>query len=153
MNFTEFVNRVQLPRPDKFIWLMVEKEFPPTMWMLDDAYTLYMEFLEYKSTPMEQLKLSVETLLNYVDKHDIDVPEFFTSIHPNELIQLVRGRKLSPWLLLFSKSFKRFLVDRTSSEQKIILETLIRPDTWIERFEKYPEQVKKIKQCVVEMGI
>jgi hypothetical protein len=153
MNIAAFVQHVNLPKPEKFVWLMVQKDFPPTMWLLDEAYALYIEYLEYNTPPIEQVQISIDTLFSVADKHNVDVDQVFTKIHPNDLIQMIRARRLSPWLLLMSKKFKEYFVKTVSQEQRIILETLIRPDTWADRFEKHGETVTKIKQCVQELNL
>lgn len=153
INFAKFAQKVDLPRPEKFIWLMVERSFQPTLWTSDDAYVLYLEFLDYKVSPLEQARLSVETLLNIADKNNIDVTDIFNVITANEIMHLLRTRRLSPWFLLNSKKFRQFYVEKTTPEQKIIIETIIRPEYWAEKFEKHPEDIKIIKRYVTEMNL
>jgi hypothetical protein len=153
INFTQFAKRVDLPRPDKFIWLMVQKGFTPTMWMNDDVYSIYIEFLDIGAEPIEQAKLSIQTLLAYSDKHEIDVSQVFVQMPMHDIIRMIHTRKLSPWLLLFSKTFRHALMNRANDEQKIILENLIRPDYWMTQFEKRPQEVATVKRLVAEMGI
>jgi hypothetical protein len=153
INFAQFVAKVSLPTTDKFIWLMVEKKYPPTMWTLDAAYTQYIEFLDRKTTPNEQAARTIETLFNIADEKECDISAVFTKMLPMEVIHLVRVRKLSPWLLLHSTQFKLFFRDSVSPEQKIILETLINPDYWMDQFDDKPEGVEAIKKMVKEMDI
>lgn len=153
INFTQFAKRVDLPRPDKFIWLMVQKGFSPTMWTNDDVYAIYVEFLDMGAKPMEQASLSIETIMSYADKHEIDLSEVFVHMEIHDIIHYLHVRKLSPWLLLFSKTFKQSLVQRANSEQQIILENLIRPEYWPAKFERHPDEVATIKRLVAEMGI
>lgn len=153
INFSQFVNKVQLPMPEKFIWLMVTKEYPPSMWMLDDVYVLYLEFLDYKTTPMEQVNTSINTLFKLADSSNIDVADVFSNMHPSDLIQMLRTRQLSPWLLLMSRKFKEYYVNKTNTEQQQILETLIPPEAWATRFEKHAATLPQIKRCVSELGI
>lgn len=153
VNFSKFAKAVDLPTIDRFVWLMVEKDYPPTIWTNDEVYTLYLEFLDHKTTPMEQVKLSIETLLNWCDKRELDISEAFEKMYPTDVIHLVRTRRLSPWLLLFSSSFKKMFKERISPEQTIILETLIRPDFWYAKFAEHPEIVVKIKEYIKELNL
>lgn len=153
INFTTFVKSVDLPKPDKFIWLMQQKGFSPTMWCTDDAYSMYLEFLDRKTTPLEQAKLSVETLLNQADKREIDVSDVFSHLKPHDIIQYLRSRRLSPWLLLFSKKFKKMFAEDTSTEQRIILENLIRPEYWGNKMADNTEAVAAIKMLVEELDV
>ena len=152
MNFVGFAKKVQLPLPDKFIWLMVKRDFPPTMWMSDAVYSIYLEFLDTKMPPVDQAKNSIRTLLEYADNLQVDPEEFFAVINPNELIHLIRLRKLSPWLLLVSKKFAR-LFSELNEEQQTIVETLIKPDIWAEKKAQCVKDIELIKVYVQELGI
>lgn len=153
INFTNFAKKVELPKPDKFIWLMVQREYPPTIWMNNEVYAIYLEFLDTKTSGIDQANLSIATLLAYSEKHDCNLQDVFVNMPIQEVIHLLHVRKLSPWLLLFSKTFKNAFATRTSPEQQIILENLIRPDHWPDKFQKFPEEVAQIKMLVAEMGI
>lgn len=153
INFVKFARRVELPRVEKFIWLMVQKDYSPTMWMNDDVYSIYLEFLDRKTSGIDSATLSIETIIAYSDKHEISLPEVFNHMPIQAIIHLLHVRKLSPWLLLFSKTFKEAFIHRTNPEQKIILENLIRPSYWPDKFAQSPDEVSKIKMLVAEMGI
>lgn len=153
INFVKFSKKVELPRVEKFIWLMVQKEYPPTIWMNDEVYAIFLEFLDRQIPGIDNATLSIQTLMAYCDKHEVQLHEVFTHIPIQEIIHLLHVRKLSPWLLLFSKTFKQAYVQRTSPEQKIVLENLIRPEYWPDKMAESPEQVTKIKMLVSEMGI
>jgi len=153
INFTQHVKAVGLPFPAKFIWLMREKDIQPTIWTNDEVYSMYIEHLDRTSQPLDQAKLSVQTLLDLADKRNVDVSEIFDHIPLNDVVQLVRRRQLSPWLLLCSRKFKQVLRDRATPEQKIIVETIIRPDYWVEQLEKHPNELAVIKQYVAELSV
>jgi len=114
---------------------------------------MYIEHLDRTSQPLDQAKLSVQTLLDLADKRNVDVSEIFDHIPLNDVVQLVRRRQLSPWLLLCSRKFKQVLRDRATPEQKIIVETIIRPDYWVEQLEKHPNELAVIKQYVAELSV
>lgn len=153
IEFVKFTKTVDLPMPEKFIWLMVQKSYTPTMWRNDDVYSMYIEFLDRKTSPVDQAKLSIKTLMDYTEKKGIDISEAFNAMTPPEVIHLLRVRRLSPWLLLFSKSFKNLFQNRTTPEQKIIIENLVRPEYWAEKKDDHPDSVAIIKTFVAEMGI
>lgn len=153
IEFAAFVKAVSLPRIEKFIWLMKERDFPPTIWRNDDVYSEYLEFLDHKTTPTEQFKQSVSILLAYADKHEIDISGVFELLQAYEVIHMVRTRQVSPWFLLHSQAFKRFWADKTTPEQRIILETLIRPDFWYDKFKERASDVIIIKQWIKELNV
>ncbi len=153
INFADFVQRVRLPTPEKFIWLMCRHKMQPTLWCLDEMYSMYMDFIDTKTSPMEHVNISLQTLLDVSTRMDIPVEQFFDKLPIYEIIDLLGTRQLSPWLLLCSPSFKRMFRDRTTVEQRGIIETYIRPDIWSDKFEKHSDAVAQIKQYVAEIGI
>lgn len=153
INFVNFTKQVDLPLPEKFIWLMVQKDFLPTLWTSDDAYTIYLEYLDKKVPPIEQALLSVKTLMTLADKEGVDPSEVFSKLTAPDVIHMLRTRKLSPWLLLFSVKFKQFFVDKTTPEQKIIINNMIRADYWGEKKQEHAESITEIKKLIKELGI
>lgn len=152
-NFVQFSKAVDLPKPEKFIWLMVQKDYPPTIWTNDEVYTTYLEFLDRKVAPIEQASMSIDTLLAIADRTEVPIGDVFTVLNAQDVIHMLRTRRLSAWLLLFSKKFKHMLVSDTTTEQRLIIENLIRPEYWGDKLEENAEAVKTIKMLVGEMGI
>lgn len=153
IKFAEFVTKVGLPDTKKFIWLMREKEIQPALWTNSEVYSMYLEFLDMQSTPMEQVKITLKTLIRLAEDHNVDISQIFETVTPNQLITLLHQKRISPWFLLCSRAFKRLLVERTNDEQKVIFETIIRADYWAEKFQEHPEIVQKIKQYVSELNL
>lgn len=154
IEFVTFSQSVNLPRPDKFIWLMVQKGYQPTMWRLDAVYGEYIEFLDRKQKPLDQANLSIDTLFTYTTQHNnIDISEVFEVLNPNELIQMLRRRNVSPWLLLFSKKFGEFYRNKVTPEQKIILDTLIQFSYWKQKIADHPEDVADIKKYIEALNL
>lgn len=153
INFATHVQQVNLPHPDKFMWLMKERNIPPTIWTTNDVYSLFLEHIDRVSSPLEQAKLSIDTLLNIADKAQVQVDDVFNVITLNDVIQLLRLRRLSPWLLLNSKKFKQMYKETASSEQRIIIDTVIRGDYWIDKFQQFPKELLVIRQYVSELNI
>ena len=132
---------------------MVHKKYMPTIWTNDQIYVEYIEYLDRQLDPMEQAKISIETLLTYAEQKHIDVSHVFAVLNPNDLLHMVRVRTMSPWLLLQSDKFKIFYRDAMSPEQQIILGALIQPSYWEHKMAKCPEKIKDIKKWVGELNI
>lgn len=153
IKFTKFVKKTNMPDTDTFIWLMKEKDISPTIWCNDQVYSLYLEFIDRRAVPEKQAQITIDTLFKLADAGEIEVSEVFDLIEPNELIQLLRQRRISPWILLNSAKFREFFINKTTPEQKIILESIIRPDYWKEKFTSNPKIVKKMKLYIDELQL
>lgn len=153
MRFAEFAQKVQLPDPESFIWLMKEKDMPPSIWVNDQVYTAYLEFLDRKATPLARAKTTINTLFKLAEEHKVEIHDVFTVLDPTEVIDLLRERRISPWILLNSPKFTRFFIDVCSAEQRLIVEAIIRPAYWSTQFQSYPDVRTKMEEMVKELSL
>ena len=96
---------------------------------------------------------TINTLFDIAEIGDCEVNEVFEMMTPSEVIQLLRERQLTPWLLLNSKKFMNFYISKVSSEERLIMESIIRPAYWAEKFEKYPKVVETMRLYVLELNL
>ena len=153
IRFARFVKKVNLPDPELFIWLMKEKDFSPTIWHDDKVYALYLEFLDRRAPPIKQARITINTLFDIATSNDCEVSEVFDKLTSNEVIHLLRQRRLSPWILLNSQVFTQFFINKVVGEERIIMESIIRPDYWHEKFSSSPEDVERMKLYVAELSL
>lgn len=151
--FSKFVRQAQIPNTKIYIDLMLRLKIDPTLWSRDEAYRRYLEYYTRKVPVKELANSSISTMLNIADAFEVDVSEIFDYLEPNDVITLLRQRNLSPWVLLNSKKFTNFYINITTSEERIIMETIINPDYWVKRFEKNIEDVKLVKSYIKELGL
>lgn len=152
-NFTKFVKKTHLPDVSIFIDLMVRTNVEPNFWVSDAAYRRYLEYVTRQLSTRELAKITIKTLFDIAEAADVDVSEVFEVLTPNEVIQLLHQRRISPWILLNSKKFANFFINGTTSEEKIIMETIVNPDYWCGRFKKQPKDVEVVKQYITELGL
>lgn len=151
--FAIFVKKANIPDIDSYINLMDKMRVDPVNWTNDIAYSKYIEHISRVLTPKEMVKITIKTIFDIAEAADVDVSEVFDVLYPNEVIHFIQQRKLSPWFLLNSKKFANFYANKTNKEEKKILERLMNPDFWIERFKNHENEVKNIKRYVAEMGL
>lgn len=153
MKFAQFAKRVKLPDTDAFVAVMRDHDISPTIWTMEEVYNIYLEHLDKKLSPQKHAQITINTLFNHAEDHETDVATVFDTLTPNDVIKLVRERRLSPWILLNSVKFGDFFVNQTNSEQRIILETMIRPAFWQKKFKEDPDSVEQMKRYVEELKL
>jgi len=153
IRFTHFSRKVNLPDVEMYIWLMRDRDISPTIWTNDQVYALYLEFMDRKAPPAKQAEITVNTLFELAEEHKCEVADVFDHLQPNELIHLLRQRRLSPWILLQSDKFKQFFVNQVSSEERIIMESIIRPAYWGKKFQECAADVERMKLYVAELSL
>jgi len=153
VKFVEFAQKVHLPDPNSFIELMVKHKIDPKFWTHPDAYGKYLEWVTRILPAKKLIEITVNTLYDITDEQEINVRDVFTIVAPNDVIQLLQQRRISPWILLNSKKFAAFFRDNTNSEERVIMESIINPEYWTKRFEAHPDDLKYAKDCVAALEL
>ena len=154
-NFAKFVKTLELPSPQTFIKLMIDQTYTPTMWCMDEVYVIYMEHLDRNGSPKTHVDITYNTLCKFADDRKCKENEIFETLTSGEIIQLIKQRKLSPWMLIKSDKFWQFVlsVREKSPEHFIILESIIRVDYWKTRFAEHPQAVESIKKIIAGLEL
>lgn len=152
VKFVEWSRKLKLPSSEQFIKLMVTRNMSPMLWCRDECYSLYLEWIDRTSDPLDQAAQTIDTLYKLADATELPIGEVFTFLNSREVMQLIRQRLLSPWLLLCSKAFKTFLTALDDTERDELL-NLIGYSYWAEKFEANPKTVEQMKLLAGEMGI
>ena len=132
---------------------MNEKDISPTIWTNDQVYAMYLEFLDRQCDPHQMAQITINTLFEVCEAAECDVSELFDVLTANEVIHLLRQRRLSPWVLLLSPRFVEFYGKKVSSEERMAIESIIRPSYWKTKFSKNPDTVKQMRKYVAELGL
>lgn len=152
MRFAAFSKQVRIPDPDLYITQMVNLDMQPMLWTDDRVYTAFLEYMDRKVPAGKNAQITIDTLFDFASALGCEIEDIFDHIDPNEVIQLMRQRKLSPWLLLNSDKFKQFYL-KLSKGERIVLETIIRPKYWGEKLKTNPEIVEQMKRFVKELNL
>lgn len=153
IRFAKFVKKVNLPDPQSFILLMKERDIAPSIWNSDAVYAIFLEFLDRRGDPKKQAKTTIGTLYDVAEEMECDVSEVFDHITSSHLIQLLRERRLSPWILLNSEKFQQFYVNKVSPEERIIMRSIIRPHYWAEKFQARPDDRGLMRTFVSKLNL
>lgn len=151
VQFATFVRRTKL-NTDVYLNMVIKHQLSPEHWLRDDVYAKYLEYIDKTMTGVEQIKMCTDYILKLSDALDCDLCDLFDHLEPPEVMQLVRDRKLSPWILLHSRQFKVWLI-RQDNDIQLRLQDLIRPVYWKLRFSKEPAAVDQAKKITKAMGI
>lgn len=151
--FIDFTKKTKIPRIQTFINLMVKHGIEPNSWTTSVAYRKYLNYVTRQMSAQDLAGITIDTLFNIAEDAEVNVSEIFEKLTPNDVIQLLHQGRLSPLILLNSKKFAKFIRDKTTSEEKIIMEATINPDYWNTRFKKYPKDITNVKTYIAELGL
>lgn len=152
INIAKFLKAVKVADTTLFIKMAVENDLPPTMWTHDAVYSKFLHYMMSSVPPREQIRVTVNTVCELADIFECDTSEIFNHMSSSELAQIIRERKMSPWILMFSKKFRAYLIN-SSPDVQAIFNDLINPMYWRMKFEKSPTDVAWAKKVVGEMDL
>jgi len=153
MKFVKFIFKAEIPDTTIYIELMISKNIPPNLWPDDVVYGKYLEHITRKLPTEKLIEITIQTLYNIAEAAESDISEVFSVLIPNDVIQLLKQRRVSPWILLNSKKFIEFFLKTTTTEERVILESMINPEYWKKRFKAHPSEHNFALECIKELNI
>lgn len=154
VKFYKFSRNVGLPEPKMFIEFANDKGLLPNTWLNMELYDAYVLHFDTNISPMKLAELSLKTLYALSNILECDVSDVFDHLETHEIAQLINERKLSPWLLLNSKSFMRFLnrIAKNKSDT-IVLKSVLDSDSWYNKFFNDPSTVAKMREICSKINL
>lgn len=152
VEFVKFCNKVGIPDRKHYIAYMVETGIMPSQWTVPTIYETYIQHFDSSKTPLEMASITVDTLYDLSEIFECELYEIFEHMESSDIMRLVAARKLSPWILLFSESFKTHLRVDTTPEQRILISSVIDHKYWANKFRDDPKSVNSMKKIVSELS-
>jgi len=152
MNFAAFVKRLNIDEPELFIRMMNEKNILPVYWTSDEMYAYFLEYLDRTLSPRRQASRTIKTIEKVADNVGCNFEEVFEVMNANDIIQMIRERKLSPWIIMRSRKFMT-RYELMSAEEQQTLSRLVRFDYWKQKFQSREADKKLMDKLVKEMEL
>ena len=152
IRFVEWSRDTGIPDNKKFIDLMIESKLSPSLWKRNEAYQIYMDYVDKRSDPLDQVAITIETISALSEGLGIPHGDVFGVFSCGEITELIQQRRLSPWLLFCSSKFREW-TKTLRDDQRMQLMKNIGVGFWSDRLEKFPDTVKYIKEIAVDFGI
>ena len=127
-------------------WL-VNHQIKLDTWTNDSHYTKYLiEYLRIED-PLDAIHRSVETTIEMAVVETIQNKDYLRYGNRNKICYAITTGKISPWMLLQSKSGIEFMDNLDPTQIKMIID-YIDPDKWALKFHREPENVKQVKELL-----
>lgn len=122
VKFAEYSNKINLYAPEQFIKLMKDHDVSPTLWTNSEIFDIYYGWVDCRLDAMEQVQSSVNTIFNLIEIFgSTNAESALKRLHPRELIELLRNRKISVYLVLCSSVFKNLIATMDEGDRKEIM--------------------------------
>jgi hypothetical protein len=153
VKLVKFARGVGMPEPKFYIDYMIEKELPPNLWLTEQLYMEYFKLFDEIVPPKKLASATIKTLSSLASIFECDIKDVIFKLEPIQLIQLINERKLTPWILLLSPSFLRYMRTVADAQDRIMLDSIVDASRWAERFKNDPETTKLMKSLINDLGL
>jgi len=152
VKFGSFVNNVKPLYPEKFIDYVIKSGVKLDHWSRDELYEKYL-YEMIKNEPVESaVQRSLQTMMEWGDISQAQFNHYFRYVNHNRAVHDIRNGKISPWLILNSKSGKE-MVSMFNDEQLDLISPAFDVTFWVKKFKDVPADVELVKEICREAGI
>ena len=152
VKFGSFVNNVLPIYPDKFVDYVIKSGVKLDHWCRDELYETYL-FDMIKQEPVESaVQRSIQTMMEWGDVSQAEFNHYFNYINLNRAVNDIRNGRISPWVILNSKTGKA-MVGKFNDEQLDIIAPAFDLPFWIKKFKTIPADVALVQEICKEAGI
>lgn len=152
VKFGSFVNNVNPLYPNKFIDYVINSGEKLDNWCKDELYDNYVVNLVKTEHVETALERSISFMMKWADANNSSWELYFLNVSTSRATFDIKDGKISPWLILNSKSGKE-LLKKLSDDQLDLISKVINPQFWLIKFKKHTEQTNLVKQLVLEMNL
>lgn len=152
IKFATMVATAGISKPERYIELMVDGGITPDLWTREQCYQMYLDYMDTREKPLDQVVMSIQTLMDVADKEGVDYSKIVKHLGPQRMLSLITQRKISPWFLFHSVT-SRELISSLDNEEKKAYDKIIKFSAWAERLQKNAKVREEIIAIVKELGL
>lgn len=153
VKFGSFITNVNPLYPEKFIRHAVTSGVKIEKWATDEFYNNYVTKLIKEEGVETALERSISTITNWAEEKQECWNEYFKRASYNRIIWNIKDGKVSPWLVLNSKSGRDMLSSLDNEHLQMIQNNVMDPTFWQTKFKQQPSDVRWAKQIIKQAGL
>lgn len=149
VKFGSFLSNVNPLYLDRYIDYVVTSGVKLDHWCREEMYYVYVNDLIKKESADTAIERSIGTMVSWAEKNNSQWNHYFKYVSLNRAVYDIKDGKISPWLILNSKS-GRDMLSRFNDEQLNIILDIMDPTFWSKRFKTYPADLELVTQVISE---
>lgn len=152
VKFGSFINNVNPLYPDKFIDWTIKSGVKLDHWCRDELYENYL-YETIKTEPVENaVQRTIQHMMDWGDSSQAEFSHYFRYVNLNRAVHDIRNGKITPWILLNTKTGKEML-NKFNDEQLDLIAPALDIPYWLKKFKSYPADVALVKEICKETSI
>jgi hypothetical protein len=152
VKFGSFVSNVNPLYPERFINYVVTSGVKLDHWCRDELYDSYVVDLVKNEGVETALERSIKHMMEWGDANNAQWNHYFHYVSLSRATYDIKDGKVSPWLVLNSKSGKDML-RKFNDEQLNAIGVILDVPFWLAKFKRLANDADLVKQVVKESNI
>lgn len=144
INLSDFMAKKSIPLRQHYLDFCIKTTLLPNNWYSETVYMEYLLHYEHDVDPVTQYNISKKTILTLTDMIGCERNQTLSYLTFDEISKLIYSKNLSPWFLLFNNTFNNIYKHKLTKEERILCDTLINRDIWIEKLRSNKELCQTI---------
>jgi hypothetical protein len=149
VKFGSFLSNVNPLYLDRYVDYVVTSGVKLDHWCREELYYKYVLDLIKKEPVEVALQRSISTMIDWAEKNSSQWNHYFKYASLNRVVYDIKDGKISPWIVLNSKT-GRDTLSRFNDEQLGIIFEVVNPEFWARRFKTYAADLDIVKRVVEE---
>jgi len=149
--FGWYVHQIRAVNPMALVDYLLDENVKIDWWTKDRYYEKYIIAHMTREQADDAITRTINELNRWAAENETTFDQFFKVASPNKVVNLISNGRISPWFL-FNCDQGVAVLGNFNEEQLSLAFKWISPDLWANRFDKYPEDVKWIRQLLDEAG-
>lgn len=151
-NFGKYVVRIGMYDVYDYITFLIKNRVNVEKWCDDNLYHMYIAYILINETPDKAIEKTFKTMKSWSIECEIPWYEYFNQANPFKVISSLKNGKISPWVIYNTESGKNF-IKRLDKKQLKELFSIIDPDKWYKKFNKYESDIDTIVKILKNAGL
>ena len=152
VKFGSFINNVGPLYPDRFIDYVIKSGVKLDHWCRDELYETYLYDM-IKTEPVESaVQRTIQNMMDWADLSQAQFNHYFKYVNLNRAVHDIKNGKISPWVILNSKTGKEML-NRFSDEQLDLIAPACDLPYGLKKFKQMPADAALVVDICGEAGI
>jgi len=152
VKFGSMISNSRPLNPERFIQYIIKSGIKLDHWCREEIYYQYVEETIRTEPAGDALVRSIETMTKWGTTHSADFAHYFKYCSPNLNLHHIREGLMSPWLQLNTVSGRK-LLQGLDDQQLIMIDHIIDPQYWRQRFRARPVDLDLVKETITQARI
>lgn len=152
VKFGSYVHNINPLYPEKFIEYVIKSGVKLDHWCKDSLYDKYVLNLIHTESVETALERSIKHMEDWSKENNSVWNHYFRYVNSNRAVYDIKDGKVSPWLILNSKTGKEML-GLFRDDQLAAISNVIDPTIWSKKFKKQTFDLELAKQIIKESGL